>query len=158
MVWLQTTLTLHLQTTPSPYTPTSVNLPPSSFICSLPYSVVPQHRLHPHWPLQNAIFLCSVEHSSPFMHEQNQPLLPAVFKRLMTLPFIGVVRSLSCVRLFATPRTAARLACPSVSPSIELTMPSNYLILFCPLLLPSIFPSIRVFSNELALHNRWPKY
>ena len=42
--------------------------------------------------------------------------------------------------------------------SIELVMPSNYLILCCPLLLsPSIFPSIRVFSNELALHIRWPK-
>ena len=43
--------------------------------------------------------------------------------------------------------------------SIELVMPSNHLILCCPLLLlPSIFPSIRVFSNELALHIRWPKY
>src|SRR5574340_793816 len=43
--------------------------------------------------------------------------------------------------------------------SIELVMPSNHLILFCPLLLPpSIFPSIRVFSNESALHIRWPKY
>ena len=43
--------------------------------------------------------------------------------------------------------------------SIELVMPSNYLILCCPLLLlPSIFPSIRVFSNELVLPIRWPKY
>ena len=42
--------------------------------------------------------------------------------------------------------------------SIELMMPSNYLILCCPLLLPSIFPSIRVFSNESALCIRWPKY
>src|SRR5574340_177183 len=43
--------------------------------------------------------------------------------------------------------------------SIESVMPSNYLILCCPLLLlPSIFPSIRVFSNESALHMRWPKY
>ena len=42
--------------------------------------------------------------------------------------------------------------------SIELVMPSNYLILCPPLLPPSIFPSIRVFSNELALHIRWPKY
>ena len=42
--------------------------------------------------------------------------------------------------------------------SIESVMPSNHLILCCPLLLlPSVFPSIRVFSNELALHNRWPK-
>ena len=43
--------------------------------------------------------------------------------------------------------------------SMELVMPSNHLILCCPLLFPpSIFPSIRVFSNELALHTRWPKY
>ena len=42
--------------------------------------------------------------------------------------------------------------------SIELVMPSNHLIPYCPLLLPSIFPSIRVFSNESALHLRWPKY
>ena len=57
-----------------------------------------------------------------------------------------------------------RLPCPSLSPSLlklmstESVMPSSHLIL-CPLLLlPSVFPSIRVFSNESALHNRWPKY
>ena len=42
--------------------------------------------------------------------------------------------------------------------SIKLMMPSNHLILYCPLLLPSIFPSIRVISNESGLHVRWPKY
>ena len=77
------------------------------------------------------------------------------------------VQSLSCVRLFATPWTAARQASLSItnswSPpkpmSIELVMPSNHLILCHPLLLlPSIFPSIRVFSNESALGIRWPKY
>ena len=60
----------------------------------------------------------------------------------------------------------ARVPCPSPSPgaylklmSIELVMPSNHLILHCPLLLlPSIFPSIRVFSNESALRIRWPKF
>ena len=59
----------------------------------------------------------------------------------------------------------ARPRCPPPTPrvhsriSIELVMPSNHLILCCPLLLlPSIFPSIRVFSNESALHIRWPKY
>ena len=57
-----------------------------------------------------------------------------------------------------------RLVCPSLSPrvcsnsSIESVMPSSHLILCHPLLLPSIFPSIRVFSNESALHIRWPKY
>ena len=58
----------------------------------------------------------------------------------------------------------ARLSCPSPTPgvysnlSIESVMPSSHLILCCPLLLPpSIFPSIRVFSNESVLHIRWPK-
>ena len=71
------------------------------------------------------------------------------------------------VRLFATPWTAARQASLSFTisqsllklMSIELVMPSNHLTVWCPLLLlPSIFPSIRVFSNELALCIRWPKY
>ena len=74
---------------------------------------------------------------------------------------------LSLVRLFATPWTATRQASLSItnswsSPklmSIESVMPSNHLILYHPLLLlPSIFPSIRVFSNESTLHIRWPKY
>ena len=77
------------------------------------------------------------------------------------------VQSLSHVWLFATPWTAACQASLSItnsrSPpktmSIESVMPSNYLILCRPLLLlPSIFPSIRVFSNESALLMRWPKY
>ena len=73
----------------------------------------------------------------------------------------------SHVRLFATPQTATRQAFLSLtnsqsSPklmSIESVMPSNHLILCHPLLLPlSIFPSIKVISNESALHSRWPKY
>ena len=77
------------------------------------------------------------------------------------------VQSLSHVRLFATPCTAACKASLSFTisrslltlMSIESVMPFNYLILCCPLfLLPSIFPSIRVFSNESTLHIRWPKY
>ena len=73
----------------------------------------------------------------------------------------------SYVRLFATPWTAACQASLSINNScsllklmsIESVMPSNYLILFHPqVLLPSIFPSTRVFSNESALHIRWPKY
>ena len=80
---------------------------------------------------------------------------------------ISSVQSLSRVRLFATPWTAARQASLSVTTyqslpkpmSIELVMPSNHLTLCFPLLLlPSIFPSIRVFSNESALHIRWPNY
>ena len=80
--------------------------------------------------------------------------------------YYSSVQSLSHVQLFATPWTAARQASLSITSSqsppkpmsIELVMPSTHLILCRPLLLPSIFPSIRVFSNELALHIRWPKY
>ena len=72
------------------------------------------------------------------------------------------VQSLSHVRLFATPWTS--LSVTSSQSLLKLmsndsVMPSNHLILCCPLLLqPSIFPSIRVFSNESVLHIRWPKY
>ena len=79
----------------------------------------------------------------------------------------AVVQSLSCVRLFETPWTAARQASLSFTiswsllklRSIESVMPSNHLILRHPLLLlPSIFPGTGVFSNESALRIRWPKY
>ena len=71
--------------------------------------------------------------------------------------------SLSRVQLFETPWTAACQASLSCTQSllklmsVESVMPSNYLFLCCHLLLPSIFPSIRVFSNESALCIRWPK-
>ena len=77
--------------------------------------------------------------------------------------FIVAVQLLSCVQLFATPWTAAHQACLSFTVSqillklmfIELVMPSNHLILCHPLLpLPSIFPSIKVFSNESVLRIR----
>ena len=76
------------------------------------------------------------------------------------------VQSLSRVQLFATPQTATRQASLSITNSwsslklmsIKLVMPSNHLILCHPLLPPSIFPSIRVFSSESALRIRWPKY
>ena len=75
------------------------------------------------------------------------------------------VQSLSHIRLVATPWTAACQASlpitnsQSLLMSIELVMPSNHLILGCPLLLlPSIFHSIRVFSNKSVLCIRWPKY
>ena len=79
---------------------------------------------------------------------------------------ISSVQSLSHVRLFVTPWTTACQASlfitnsqslPKLMP-IECMMPSNHLILCHPLLPPSIFPSIRVFSNESALHIRWLKY
>ena len=92
----------------------------------------------------------------------------------MYLPFFAFkiedqfssVQPLSRVRLFATPWIAAHQATLSITNSwsllklmsIESVMPSNHLLLCCPpLLLPSIFPSIRVFSNKSVLHIRWPK-
>ena len=77
-----------------------------------------------------------------------------------------VVQLLSCVQLFVIQWIAA---CQASLPftnsqsllklmSIESMVPSNHLILCCPLLLPSVFPSLKVFSSELAFHIRWPKY
>ena len=79
---------------------------------------------------------------------------------------LSSVQSLSRVWCFGTPWTAACQASLSITNfrslskpmSIEPVMPSNHLILCPPLLLPSIFPSIRVFSSESALHIRWPKF
>ena len=76
-----------------------------------------------------------------------------------------VVLSLSHVQLFGTAWTAACQASLSIISQsllklicIESMMPSSHLILYCPLLLPSIFPNIKVFSNGSALCFRWPKY
>ena len=91
-----------------------------------------------------------------------------IFKRLCHYHhYFRSVHLLSCVRLFATPWIAACRASLSITNSrslpklvyIELVMPSNHLIFCRPLLLlPSIFPSIRGFSNESTLHIRRPKY
>ena len=89
-------------------------------------------------------------------------LLPAGAK----LGFAVVVQSLSRVWLFATPWTAVRQASLSFTisrrflkpMSTELVMTSNHRVFCGSLLLLSIFPNIRVFSNEMALHIRWPKY
>ena len=79
---------------------------------------------------------------------------------------VSVQFSLSRVRLFVTPCTAACQTSLSITNSqsllklmsIKSVMPSNHLILCHPLLMPSVFPSIRVFSNESVLCIRWPKY
>ena len=105
------------------------------------------------------------------MHNNDTRLLNLLVQRkfinLRYLVFFVVVQLLSHVLLFATPRTAACQASESITNywsllkfmSIESVMPSNHLILCCPLvLLPSNFPSIRVLSNESALRIRWPKY
>ena len=100
-----------------------------------PYSILPLYRIPQEWAFDSCYF-CSVQ-------------------------------SLSRVRLSATPWIAARQASLPTTNSqsspkpmfIESVMPPNHLILCCPLLLlPSIFPSIRVFPNESALRIKWPKY
>ena len=113
---------------------------------------------------------CNLEHWGPIFRDWN--LRTSYFKWFYgSVHFadfkLNSVQSLSHVWFFATPWTAARKASLSITTSqslprpmsFELMMPSNHLILCCPFLfLPSIFPSIRVFSNESALCLRWPKY
>ena len=90
-----------------------------------------------------------------------------VSEETLTITVISSVQSLSCVWLFVTPWTTAHQASLSITKSrsllklmfFEMVIPSNHLILCCLLLLlPSILPSIRVFSNESVLCFRWPKY
>ena len=99
-----------------------------------------------------------------------KPMFPALADGFSTAKLsvqFSSVQSLNHVQLFVTPWTAAFQASLSITNSqsllklmsIESVMPSNHLILCCPFLPPpSIFPSIRVFSNESALHIRWPEY
>ena len=120
----------------------SVGLPPD-----------PLHHTHGHHPNQYLV---------TFSWKERQ-----ITQNWDSILLSSSVQSLSCVWLFATPWTAARQASLSITnsqsllrlTSIMLVMPPNHLI-FCHLLLllPSIFPSIRVFSNKSVLHIRWPKY
>ena len=98
--------------------------------------------------------------------EKEQGLMSQCLKFSPQSSFV-VVQSLSCARLFATPWTVAHQASLSFTLSwillqllsVESVVPSNHLILCHPLLLlPSVFPSIRVFSNQSVLHIRWPNY
>ena len=98
----------------------------------------------------------------------NYPICDKIYPTVIkSFSSFSSVQNLSHVWLFATTWTAAHQASLSITNSwsllkfmsIELVMPSNHLNLCCPLfLLPSIFPSIRLFSNELALPLRWPKF
>ena len=114
------------------------------------------------WPMR---LKCQL--SGPYEKETSSCFESATCRGIFSRGHYGSVQLLSRVQLFETLWTAACQASLSItnswSPpkpmSIESVMPSNHLILCCPLLLlPSIFPSIRVFSNESALHIRWPKY
>ena len=107
-----------------------------------------------------------IEPWSPALQADALPSEPPTPRACVGLVIV-VVQSLSCVQLFATTWIAACLTSLSFTiswsllklMSTELVMPSDHLILCCPLLfLPSIFPRMRVFSNELALRIRWPKY
>ena len=101
------------------------------------------------------------------LSSDTDPQSPASTSKDLVITLVVVVQLLSRVRLSATPWTAVYQASLSFTiyqsllklMSIESVMPSNHLIFCCPLLvLPSIFPSIRVCSNESALGIRWPKY
>ena len=101
-----------------------------------------------------------------YIHFNLTITLSGEFRNTFVFHFSSV-QSLSHVQLFVTPWTAAHQASLSITNSqslpklmsIESVIPSNHLILCCPLLLPpSVFPSMRVFSSESALLMRWPKY
>jgi len=88
---------------------------------------------------------------------------PSKGRSQRNIDFVVLLQTLSCLTLQPYGLQHTRLSCPSPSPRAHSNlcpvMPSNHLILCCPLLLPpSIFPSTRVFSNESALCIRWPKY
>ena len=113
------------------------------------------------------LLLGAEEHCS---QHYNQGMIYSYYINFLwaSFPFqFSSIQSLSHVWLFATPWAAAHQPYLSITNSqslskfmsIESVMPSNHLILCHPLLLlPSIFPSIKVFPNELVLHSRWPKY
>ena len=120
--------------------------------CPISHSALWRYLLNIHWMGLFYQFCCQ----SPV-----QTIIPSYLGQF------SLVQSLSRVWLFMTPWTAARQASLSFTifrsllklMSIDSVMPSNHVILCCPLLLlPSIFPSIRVFSSESALCIRWPKY
>ena len=125
-----------------------------------------------HWPVGEALFLVYKLQSRWMLPHLSHTTVVYVGgkKEIIFISFHSsffVVQVLSHVWLFVTPWTAAcqNFFSFTISQSllklvsIELVMPSNHLILCHPLLLlPSIFPSIRVFSSESALHIRWPKY
>ena len=122
-------------------------------------------RLRPWWEKGNS--LLTMPHASDLNFPTPPQVLPFT-SHCTTFPFCFVaIQSLSHVRLFATPWTAAQQVSLTINislsflklTSIELVMPPNHFILCHPLLLLSlIFPSIRVFSNESVINIRWPNY
>ena len=130
-----------------------VGLPPSICMRMGPFS--PLSRAVPSCALVSSSALWGQTYCSPSLSSPDWVIMP-----------LSSVQSLSRVRLFVTPWITARQASLSITnswsslrlTSIKSVMPSSHLILGHPLLLPSIPPSIRVFSNDSTLHMRWPKY
>ena len=137
-----------------------------SFLQSYQQSIVKSPSVRHCCPpfIRTLVVTLDLPRKSRIISLSQDPELNHICKVLFAM--FSSVQSLSHVRLFVTPWAAAHQASPSITNSrgllklmsIESVMPSNHLILCRPLLLPSIFPSIRVFSNESALHIRWPKY
>ena len=120
------------------------------------------------WPIHWTIYLAGAPcRVCLFSQYQGPTIIRSATRYSLGLVVVVIVQSLGRVRHSSTPWTAARQASLSIINSqtvfklmsIESVMPSNHLMLCHPLLLlPSIFPSIRVFSIESVLHIRWPKY
>ena len=109
----------------------------------------------------------SILYNNQDMETTQMPTTDKCINKMWYIYICSSVQSLSCVRLLVTPWTAACQASLSITKSqsllklmsVKSVLPSSHLILCCPLLLlPSMFPSIRVFLNESLLHIRWPKY
>ena len=134
-------------------------LPDQSRVYKMPH----KFNLHHQITLLVVLFLAGLVTVSGWFKESSDKIGNQML--LIRICIISV-QSHSCVWLFVTPRTAAHQTSLSITNSrslfklmsIESVMPYNHLIFCCPLLLPSVFSSIRVFSNESALHIRWPKY
>ena len=117
--------------------------------------------------VQSNLYGCSKISPTNFFNNGNIKILFFYRENFDTCIYISSVQSLIHVQLFETPWIAARQASLSITnsrsslklTSIESVVPSSHLILCHPLLLlPSIFPSIRIFSNESVLHISWPEY
>ena len=134
-------------------------LPDQSRVYKMPH----KFNLHHQITLLVVLFLAGLVTVSGWFKESSDKIGNQM---LLIRICIRSVQSHSCVWLFATPWTAAHQASLSITVfqsflkliSIESVMPSNHLILCRPLLLPSIFPIIKFFSNKSVLHIRWPKY
>ena len=138
-----------------------------SIFCSKSDSCNSLHLVLIYFSFQSANILNLLSPPWLFLFSKSKVINCSKVLTISTFAQFSSAQSLSHASLFATPWTAACQASLSVTnsrsllklTSIKSVMPSSHIILSCPLLLlPLIFPSIRVFSNESILHIRWPKY